>query len=44
MKFTKNGVTYDVRDQAHIDCFRAKGWEEVTSPTTQKQTEAKPKK
>lgn len=29
MKFTKNGVVYEVRDQAHIDCFRAKGWKEV---------------
>lgn len=26
MKFTKDGVTYGVKDPAHIDCFKAKGW------------------
>ena len=29
MKFQKNGVVYEVRDSAHIDCFRSKGWDEI---------------
>ena len=32
MIFEKNGVRYTVTDPAHIDCFRAKGWDEVTEP------------
>lgn len=45
MKFTKDGVTYEVRDQAHIDCFKAKGWKPVeeNAPAV-KQAETKPKK
>lgn len=29
MKFQKDGIVYDVTDKAHIDCFKAKGWEMV---------------
>ena len=32
MTFEKDGVKYDLKDQAHIDCFRAKGWKECTEP------------
>lgn len=42
MKFTKDGMTYDVKDPAHIDCFKAKGWEEVKdTPVTAKKAPKK---
>lgn len=45
MLFTKDGVTYEVKDKAHIDCFRAKGWKEVPDkPTAKKQVAEKNKK
>ena len=30
MKFTNGQQTYEVNETAHIDCFKAKGWKEVT--------------
>lgn len=41
MTFEKDGVKYDLRDQAHIDCFRAKGWRECTEPTEPKEKPTK---
>ena len=38
MKFTNGIQTYEVTDQAHIDCFKAKGWTEVKEKTTKKST------
>lgn len=32
MTFEKDGVKYDLKDQAHIDCFLAKGWKECPEP------------
>lgn len=37
MIFEKDGERWEVTDPAHIDCFRAKGWHEVSQ-------EKKPKK
>ena len=36
MKFTNGTQTYEVTDQAHIDCFIAKGWTEVKDKPTKK--------
>ena len=36
MKFTNGTQTYEVTDQAHIDCFKAKGWTEVKDKPTKK--------
>ena len=38
MKFTNGIQTYEVTDQAHIDCFIAKGWTEVKDKPTKKPT------
>ena len=38
MKFTNGTQTYEVTDQAHIDCFKAKGWTEVKEKPTKKPT------
>lgn len=29
MVFTRDGITLSVSDRAHIDCLKAKGWQEV---------------
>lgn len=31
MTFARNGLTYTVTDPAHVDAFRAAGWDEVNS-------------
>ena len=36
MKFTNGTQTYEVTDQAHIDCFIAKGWAEVKDKPAKK--------
>ena len=38
MKFTNGIQTYEVTDQAHIDCFKAKGWMEVKDKPVKKPT------
>ena len=38
MKFTNGIQTYEVTDQAHIDCFIAKGWTEVKDKPVKKST------
>ena len=41
MKFTNGKQTYEVSDQAHIDCFKAKGWKEVEEKPIKKAPTAK---
>ena len=41
MKFTDGSRIFEVTDQAHIDCFRAKGWQEVRPETEPKKETAK---
>lgn len=41
MKFSDGTRTFEVTDQAHIDCFRAKGWQEVRPDPEPKKEPAK---